>query len=58
LPLLFNFSVECIIRTAQESQEGLKLNGTHQFLVCADDVKNWPKKINTMKKNIEALLDG
>jgi hypothetical protein len=37
-PLLFNFTLECGIRRVQVSQEGLKLNGTHQLLAYADDV--------------------
>jgi hypothetical protein len=38
------------------SQDGLKLNGTHQVLVYADDVNILEGSIHTIKKNAEALV--
>jgi hypothetical protein len=47
-----------LIRRVQESQEGLKLNGTHHLLVYAAYVNIVVENIDTMTKNTEALLDA
>jgi hypothetical protein len=57
-PLLFNFSVEYVIRKVQESQVGLKLNGTHQLLAYADDVNLLGDNIDAINKNTEILIDA
>jgi hypothetical protein len=38
------------------NQDGLKLNGTHQVLVNADDVNIFGRSVHTVKKNAEALV--
>jgi arylsulfatase A-like enzyme len=40
------------------SQVELKLNGTHQLLVYADDVNLLDDNIGTIKKNMETLFDA
>ena len=55
-PLAFNFALEYTIRKAQARQERLILNGTHQFLVCADDVNILGGSIHTAKKSTKGLV--
>jgi hypothetical protein len=55
-PLLFNFALQHAISRVQESQKGLKLNGTHQLLAYADDVNIVRENIDTIKKNTEAFI--
>jgi hypothetical protein len=56
LPLLFNFGLEYAIKMVQAKQEDLKLNGTHQFLVYANNVSILGGSIHTIKYNTEALV--
>jgi hypothetical protein len=56
-PLLFNFALDYAIRKVQVNLVGLKLNGTHQLLVYADDVNLLGDNIVTMKKNMDILID-
>ena len=54
-PLLFNFALGYAIKRVQINLDGLKLNGTHQLLVHADDINILVGSIHTIKKNTQAL---
>jgi hypothetical protein len=56
LPLLFNFALQYAIKGVWANQDGLKLNGTHQFWVYADDVNILGGSVHTVKKNTETLI--
>jgi hypothetical protein len=43
---------------SQENQLKLKLNGTHQLLVYADDVNSLQDDTSTIKKNTAALSES
>jgi hypothetical protein len=58
LPLLFNFALEYAIRKVQENQAGLKLNGTHQLQIYADNMNLLRANIDTINKNKETLIDA
>ena len=54
--MLFNFALEYAVRRVQVNQDGLKLNGTHQFLAYTDDVNVLGGSIQNLKENVEALI--
>jgi hypothetical protein len=54
--MLHNFASEYTIRRFQVNQDGLKLNGTHQLLVYADELHILGRSVHTIKKNKEALV--
>jgi hypothetical protein len=57
-PLLFKFALENAIRKVQRNQVGLKLNGTHQLLVCADDVNLLGDNLQIPYRKIQTLIDA
>jgi len=54
--MLFNVALVYVIRRVQVNQDGLKLNGTHQFLAYADNVNILGGSIHTLKENAEAFV--
>jgi hypothetical protein len=47
-PFFFNFAVEYATGRVQVNQDDLKLNGTHQLLVFADDVNVWGRSVHNI----------
>ena len=43
-PMLFNFALEYATGRVHVNQDGLKVNGTHQLLAYADNVKYTGRK--------------
>jgi len=56
LSLLFNFVIEYAIIRVQVKQDRLKLNGTHQLLIYADDVNILSGSVHTINKTTEAVV--
>jgi len=47
--MLFNYVLDYAIRRVKIIRDGLKLNGTHQLLVYADDVNILGGSVHTVK---------
>jgi hypothetical protein len=58
LLLLFNFVLEYAFTGVQVNQGGLKLNGTHQLLVYADNINILGSNVHIIGKNTVSLLVG
>jgi len=52
-PLLLNFALENAMRMVQVNQDGLKLSGTYQLLVFADDINVIGGSVCTIRKNTD-----
>jgi hypothetical protein len=50
-PLIFHFILKYTIRRVQVNRGGLKLNGTNQLLIYADDVNILDRSTLTIKIN-------
>ena len=54
--MLFNYALNYAIRRVQVTQDGLKIKGTHQLLVYADDVNILGGIVHAIKENAEAFV--
>jgi len=55
-PFLSNVVLEYAVKMVHVNQDGLKLNGTYQLVVYADDVNILGRSEYTLKKNTESLV--
>jgi hypothetical protein len=54
--MFFNFALEYAIRRVQGNQDGLILDGTHQFLAYADGVNIVGENIDTTQKKLKSPI--
>jgi len=54
--LLYNVAFDNTIGRVQVNEDGLKLNGTHQFRSYVNDVNLLCGSLHTKKKNTESLI--
>ena len=54
-PLISTFALEYAIKRIEVTQEGLKLNGTHQLLVYVDDVNILGGSVHTKNTHTQTL---
>jgi len=54
-PLISTFALEYAIKRTEVTQEGLKLNGTHQLLVYVDDVNILGGSVHTKNTHTQTL---
>jgi hypothetical protein len=57
-PLLFKFALEYAIRKVWKNQTGLKLNGTLQLVIDADEMNLLGDNITTITKHTGGLTDS
>jgi hypothetical protein len=55
-PVLFNFALGYAIRRVRVNQAYLKLNGTHQLLVFADEINILGGSVHTLNKCTDTLV--
>jgi hypothetical protein len=52
------FALQCAIRKVQENQVGLKLSGTHQLLLYADELNLVGVHLDNLKKKTQLPINA